>query len=55
MSTTMKAAVHLGPNYRENWIADRNTNFDALQTLFDITQNIILEQNHEILNVSTIE
>ena len=51
----MKAAVHLGENYNENLIAYRNTNFDALKTLFDITQKLIVDQKHEILNVSTIE
>ena len=54
MTTTMKAAIHLGENYIENLIAYRNTNFDALKTWFDITQKLILDQNHEILNVSTM-
>ena len=51
----MKAAVHLGEDYNENLVAYRNTNFDALKTLFDITRKLILNQKHEILNVSTIE
>ena len=55
MSTTMKAAVHLGQNYNDNLMTHRNTNFEELEMLFDITQKLILEQNHEILNVSTIE
>ena len=38
MSITMKAAVHLGPNYKENLEVYRNTNFEELQNLFDITQ-----------------
>ena len=36
-------------------VAFRNTNFDVLKTLFDITQKLILNQKNEILNVSTIE
>ena len=40
MSTTMKALVHLGPNHNENVVGyRRNTNFEELQTLFDITQS----------------
>ena len=41
-STTMVAAIHLGENYNEHLIAFRNTNFDALKTVFDITQKLIL-------------
>ena len=55
MSTTMKASVHLGPSYNEHFVAYRNTNFDELMTLFDITQRLILEHALKILNVSTAE
>ena len=51
----MKAAIHVEEDYTENLVACRNTNFDALKTLFDITQKLTLDQNHEILNVSTIK
>ena len=51
----MKAATHHGEDYNENLDAYRNTNFDALETLFDITQKLILDQKREILNVSTLE
>ena len=51
----MKAAIHLGQDYNDNLVAYRNTNCDALEMLFDITQILILNQKHEILNVSTIE
>ena len=54
MSTTMKAAVHLGPNYNEDFVAYMNTKFLELRTFFDITQRLILDQAFEILNVSTI-
>ena len=54
VSTTMKAAVHLGPNYTEILEGYRNTNFEELQNLFDITQKWILEREAEILDVSTI-
>ena len=55
MRTTMKASVHLEQNYNENLVTSRNTNFEELKTLFDITQKLILKQDFEILNVSPIE
>ena len=55
MWTTMNVAMHSGENYNENLIVRRNPHFDELKTLFDITQKLILKQNHEILNISTIE
>ena len=55
MSTTVKAAVHLGPNYTENLEVYRNTNFEKLQNLFDITQRLILDHQVEILNVPPID
>ena len=55
LSTTMNAAVHLGQNYNENLVIHRNTNFEELKRLFDITQRLISEQGIEILNVSSVE
>ena len=55
MSTTTKAAVHLGPNCNDNLEVFRNTNFEELKNFFDITQRLILEHEVEILNVSTID
>ena len=55
MSATMKAAIHLGENDKDNLFTFRNTDFEALKTLFDITQKLILEQKHEMQQVSTIE
>ena len=43
MLTAMKAVVHLGQNYNENFVAYRNTNFDELKTLFEITQRFDLD------------
>ena len=54
MSTTMTAAVHLGPNCTEILKVYRNTNFEELQNLFDITQRLILDHQAEILIVSPI-
>ena len=55
MSTTTKAAVHLGSNYIENFEVYRNTHFEELQNLFDITQSLTLDNQSEILSVSTID
>ena len=54
MSSTMKAAVHLGQNLNDNLVTNRNS-FQELKTLLDITQMLILYQDFDILNVSTIE
>ena len=51
----MKAAIHLGAIYVENLEVHRNTNFEELQNLFDITQKLILDHQAEILNVSPID
>ena len=55
MPTTKKASVHLGPNYNENLKGYRNTKFEDVKNLFDITQSLIMKHAAEILNVSTIE
>ena len=55
MSTTMKAAIHLQPNYKENLEVYKSTNFEELQNLFDISQKLILEHEAEILKVSPID
>ena len=38
-----------------NWKNTRNTNFEELKEVFDITQRLILEHEPEILNVTTID
>ena len=55
MFSSMKAAIHIGPNYLANLEVDKNTNFVEIQSLFNITQKLILEHSEEILNVNTIE
>ena len=54
MSSSMKAAIHLGPNYSKFW-KYKNTNFEEIQSLVNITQKLILENSEEILNVHTLE
>ena len=55
MSSSMKAAIHLGPCYLENLEVYKNTNFEEIQSLFNITQKLILEHSEEIMHVHTIE
>ena len=55
MSSTIKAAIHLGPNYVEILEIYRNTNFEELQNFFDTTQKLILDHQAEILKVTTID
>ena len=54
MSITMKSLVHLGPEHQQNRIACRNTNFEEIKTLFDITLRLIVNISFEILNLSTM-
>ena len=44
----------MGPDYTEIWEVYKNTNFEELQNLFDITQQLVHKQG-EILNVKMIE
>ena len=53
--SSLQAAIHLGPNYLANLEAYKNTNFEDIQSLFNITQKLILEHSEEILNVHRLE
>ena len=55
MSATMKATVHHGQDYEENPRTSKNTNFDMIKPGLDITQKLILDQDHEIFGISTID
>ena len=55
MPSSTKAAIHLGPNCLANLEVYKNRNFEEIQSLFNITQKLILEHSEEILNVNTIE
>ena len=39
MPGTMKAAVHLGQDYQDNLRTTNNTDFEKVNTLFDISRN----------------
>ena len=55
MASSMKAAIHLGPNYLANLDVHKNINFEEIQSLFNITQKLMLEHSEEILNVNTVD
>ena len=55
LSAPMKAAIHMGPDYIEILEISKNTNFEELQNLFDITQKLVLCKQGEVLNVNMIE
>ena len=55
MSSSMKAAIHLGPCHLANLEVHKNTNFEEIQSLFNITQKLVLELSEEILVVNTID
>ena len=54
MSSSMKAAIHLGPNYLTILEIYKNTNFEEIQSLFQITLKLIVDHSEEILNIHTI-
>ena len=55
MSATMKAAVHLGQDFSDNLRITRNTDFEKVEQLFDISQKLILNQSEDIFGISTID
>ena len=54
-SAIMKAAVHLGQDYQQNLCTTKDTDFEKVRTLFDISQKFILDHKDEIFGISTIE
>ena len=54
MSSTMKPANHLGPNYSENLKVYKNTNFEEIPNLFGIGQKLMLDHPDEFLNVKRL-
>ena len=55
MSSSMKAAIHLGRNYLSNAEIHKNTNFEEIESLFNIVQKMVMEHSEEILNVKCLE
>ena len=55
MSYSMKAAIHLGPIHLANSEIYKNTKFEDIESVLNITQKLAKEHSEEILNVNTIE
>ena len=55
MSSSMKAAIHLGPKYLSNPETYKNTKFNEIGSLFKMTQKLVMEHSEEILNVKCLE
>ena len=53
MSSSMKAVIHLGPNFSDNLDVYKNTNFKEIQNLCNIIEKLVLDHSQEILNVHT--
>ena len=54
MSSSMKAAIHLAPNYSENLVLYKNMNFEEIQNLFCFTHKLILDDSEESQNLKPI-
>ena len=55
MASSMKAAIHLGPSYVSNSEIYKNTKFEDIESVFNITQKSAMEHSEEILNVKCLE
>ena len=51
MTSMMKAAIHLGPNYVSNSEICKNTKFEDVESVFNMTHKLVMEHSDEILNV----
>ena len=55
MSSSRRAVIHLGQNYEKNLETYKFTNFEQIENLFSVTQNLVADSLLEILNVKTID
>ena len=51
----MKAAIHLGPSSLSNSEIYKDTQFEELECVLNITQKLVMEHSGEILNVKCLE
>ena len=54
MASSMKAAIHLGPRHTDNFEVYKNSEFEDIESLFNITKKL-LSENSEIRNVNSID
>ena len=55
MTSSMKAAIHLGPNYKSNSEIYFYTKLEDIESVCNITQQLVREHSEEILNVKFLE
>ena len=55
MTSSMKAAIHFGPNYVLNSEIYKNTKFEDIECVFNITQKLVREHFEEVLDVKCLE
>ena len=55
MSSSMEAAIYLGPNYLTNSEIYNKTKFEQIESVFNITEKLVMEHSEEILNVKCLE
>ena len=55
LTSSMIAAIHFWPNYVSNSEIYKNTKFENIENVFNITQKLIQEHSEEILNAKCLE
>ena len=50
MSSSMRAAIHLEQNYKKNLETYKFTNFEHIESLFSVAQNLVVDNPSEILD-----
>ena len=55
MTSSMKAATLLGPDFLGNSEIYKNTKLENIENVFKITEQFIQERSEEILNVKTLD
>ena len=55
MTSSMKAAIHLGQDFLENSEIYKNTKFENIENVFNITQKLLKEHSEEIMNVKPLD
>ena len=54
MSSTLGASFFMGKNYSDNWHSIKNTEDLTMEQMFEISEQLILEQSDEVEGMSTI-
>ena len=55
MASSMKAPIHLGPDFFKNSAIYKNTRFENIQNVFNIIQKFIKQHSEETLNVRSLD